>query len=101
MSFLRELLGPAEPLCDQRLAQLEAAAHQPGVDARLSAEIRQKGITAMRQLGLDTADTTGSELYHALLARVQADAAHLAHILAGVGLTGCLGPADFVGAYHS
>ncbi len=84
MSFLRDLLDAEEPLFDKSLAQLEKASHQLGVDARLSGEIMQRAAVAMKQLGLDPTDTTGPELYQALIAKVER---HNMHLTASIGGT--------------
>jgi len=83
MSFLRDLLDAEEPLFDESLKQLEAASHRQGVDVKLTAEIQQRALTAMRALGLDVKDTTGRELYHALIAKVKEHDAHLAKSIGG------------------
>lgn len=55
------------------LKQLEQISGKLSVDIRLTLEIQQNAVRAMRELGLDPLDTDGRELYHALLARVKAD----------------------------
>jgi len=83
MSFLRDLLNAQEPLFDESLKQLEAASHNPGADAQLAGEIHVRAAKAMRALGLDEADTTGPELYHALMAQVKKHDEHLAKSIGG------------------
>lgn len=83
MSFLRDLLDAKEPLFSESLRQLENASHQPGADAKLIGEIHQKATTAMRSLGLDEQDTTGPELYQALIAQIEKHDAHLAASIGG------------------
>lgn len=68
---LADLLSNDHPLFSKNLADLEKAAGD-GVDTRLIADINQKAHTVMRELGVDTADTTARELYHALNASVSA-----------------------------
>ncbi len=68
--FLREALGTDHPLFAYNLAQLEKVAGGSGVDTRLIADITENAHTVMRTLGLDPADTSGEELYHALNAAV-------------------------------
>jgi hypothetical protein len=70
---LRDLLDAEEPIFSTAVRQLEKASGNRGADVRLIAELTEKTHTAMRALGLDPANTTGEEYYHALLARVQAD----------------------------
>lgn len=83
MSFLRDLLNAKEPLFGQSLQQLEAVSHKPGVDAKLAGEIHERAAKAMRELGLDERDTTGPELYHALMAQVKKHDEHLAKSIGG------------------
>jgi hypothetical protein len=64
--FLNALLGTEESLFSTGLARLEKTTGHGGVDTRLIADIIEKSHTVMRQLGLDTSDTTGRELYFAL-----------------------------------
>ncbi len=71
--FLRDLLNAEEPIFSLSLRQLEKASGNQGVDTQLIGEIIKKMHTSMRELGLDQQNTTGKELYHALLARVEAD----------------------------
>lgn len=71
--FLRDLLDAEEPLFTASLKQLEQASGYPGADVRLIADITTKAHDRMRKLGLDPANTTGRELYQALLARIVSD----------------------------
>ena len=71
--ILRDLLDAEEPIFSTAIRQLEKASGNHGADVRLIAELTEKTHAAMRTLGLDPANTTGEEYYHALLARVQAD----------------------------
>lgn len=70
---LSELLGAKEPGFRLGLRQLEQAGGAPNEDIRLSAEISQAVHRALNELGLDAHDTTGPELYNALLERVKQD----------------------------
>jgi hypothetical protein len=70
---LSELLGAKEPGFRLGLKQLERAGGDPSEDIRLSAEITQAVQAALRELGLDPRDTTGPELYNALLERAKRD----------------------------
>lgn len=83
MSFLRDLLNAKEPLFSHSLKQLEDASHKDGVDVRLIGDIHQKAKTAIRALGLDEHDTTGPELYHALIAKIKDHDEHLAKQIGG------------------
>lgn len=71
--ILRDLLDAEEPIFSTAVRQLEKASGNHSADVRLIAELTEKTHAAMRTLGLDPANTTGEEYYHALLARVQAD----------------------------
>ena len=64
---LAELLGVDEELFNMELRQLELAAGLPSHDVRLTAEIIGKVQQKARHLGLDPRDTTGEELYTALV----------------------------------
>lgn len=82
-SLLSDLLAAKEPLFTRALEQLELASGKQGVDAKLAGEIHQKAAHAMRELGLDPTDTTGPELYHALIAKVKEHDEHLAKQIGG------------------
>jgi len=71
MMFLKDLLQNDHPLFTANLAQLERATGNAGVDTRLIADVMHTAHEIMRSLGMDTADTTGKELYQALNAAVQ------------------------------
>lgn len=83
MSFLRDLLDAKEPLFSESLKQLEEVSHRPGADAKLAGDIHERAVRAMKALGLDEKDTTGPELYHALLARIKKHDEHLAKSIGG------------------
>lgn len=76
--FLSTLLDAKEPLFSLSLQQLEKASGHKAVDNKLKAEILEKAHKAMRELGLDHEDTTGRELYQALLNKAKEHDAHLA-----------------------
>jgi len=63
---LKDLLGNDHPLFAVNLAALERAAGGDGVDTQLLGDILEKGQRVLRKLGLDPANTTGLEAYHAL-----------------------------------
>src|SRR6266536_1113552 len=81
--FLTDLLGAKEPLFSLSLKRLEQASGHHGTDARLIGDIHEKAARHIKQLGLDPTDTTGPELYRALLARVARDEKHLAEVIGG------------------
>jgi len=68
--LLASLLGNDHPRFAITLAEFEKASGNSGVDTRLVADITESAHKAMRSLGLDTADTSAKELYHALVASV-------------------------------
>jgi hypothetical protein len=67
------LLDEPEHIVTKRISQLEAKNGYPSHDARLLAENIQKIRIKVANLGLDADDTTGRELYHALLAKFNRD----------------------------
>jgi hypothetical protein len=69
--YLSDLLEAEEPMFSLALRQLERASGDQSTDVRLTAEIMGKAHLKMRELGLDPKDTTGKELYQALLALVE------------------------------
>jgi hypothetical protein len=69
--FLQLLLDAKEPMFSVGLIRLEKSTGRSGVDARLIADITEKAHKIMRYLGLDTHDTTGRELYFALVESVK------------------------------
>lgn len=71
--ILSELLGAREPAFHQGLQQLERASGGVSEDIRLTTEILHAMQDRLRQLGLDPLDTTGRELYAALMQRVKED----------------------------
>jgi len=78
---LSELLGAKEPGFRLGLRQLEQAGGAPNADIRLSAEVGQSVRRALNELGLDQHDTTGPELYNALLERAKQDDAVVRELL--------------------
>lgn len=69
--FLQQLLSIDEPMFSLGMDQLEKSAGHSGVDTRLIADITHRAHKIMRRLSLDPADSTGHELYQALVASVQ------------------------------
>lgn len=78
---LSELLGAREPQFRLGLKQLEQAAGLPSEDIRLSTEISHKLQDRLRDLSLDPHDTTGRELYSALMQRIKDDNQALCELL--------------------
>lgn len=81
--LISNLLGATEPMFSLAVRQLEQVTGKPGVDVRLTAEIIGLIRLKTKQLGLDPDDTTGKELYHALIARLQKSDEHLAKMIGG------------------
>lgn len=79
--LLSELLGAEEPLFTVAISQLEKVAANPSSDVHLSAEIIGKCQIKTRELGLDPKDTTGKELYFALLAQAERHNERLTQVL--------------------
>ncbi|MFI5275226.1 MAG: hypothetical protein ACHQT5_00180 [Candidatus Saccharimonadales bacterium] len=82
---LSELLGAKEPEFRLGLRQLERAGGAPSADIRLSVELHQAVQAALRELGLDPHDTTGPELYNALMERAKQDDGAIRELL-GMGV---------------
>ena len=76
--LITQLLQAKEPLFSIALKQLEQASGNKGVDVRLTAEIIEKKNDRIKKLGLDPTDTTGPELYRALLQQAKVHDEHLA-----------------------
>lgn len=75
--FLKDLLASDHPLFTINLQRLERATGNAGVDTRLIADITQQAHDVLRDLGLDTADTSGHELYYALCSSVRSGRAEV------------------------
>ncbi len=69
--FLQSLLEIDEPDFSVGMNQLEKATGHSGVDTRLIADITHSAHVVMRKLGLDPADSTGREVYQALISTVK------------------------------
>ncbi|HPD99474.1 MAG TPA: hypothetical protein PKV52_04350, partial [Candidatus Saccharibacteria bacterium] len=85
--FISQLLGATEPMFTIAVQQLEQASGKPGVDVRLTAEIIGQIHQKTADLRLDPKDTTGKELYAALLHRFKRDDEHLAKQIGGHNAT--------------
>ena len=70
-NLLQKVLKIDEPVFTMGMRTLEKSTGNSGVDTRLIADIHENAHKVMRELGLDTADTTGHELYHALVGAVR------------------------------
>lgn len=76
--LLSELLSAQEPLFSKALKQLEHVSGNPSADLRLASEITGKVHQKTKELGLDPHNSTGEEIYHALLSMVQRHDTYLA-----------------------
>ena len=79
--YLSSALGAEQPLFGQSIMEVERATVRPAADIRLSSEITQHVRTKITQLGLDPDDTTGPELYGALMERLRQDEAQIREAL--------------------
>lgn len=78
---LADLLGLSKEEVSGWLAQLEHKAGYPSEDVRLLADKAQKVRLKIASLGLDPSDTTGEELYGALLSKYDNDCALIGRAL--------------------
>lgn len=81
--MLSRLLEAKQPLFDLTIKQLEEQTGNRSIDAQLIAEILETSNEKMRQLKLDPGDTTGPELYRALINTAQHHDERLAAELGG------------------
>lgn len=81
--MLSDLLGATEPMFSLAVKQLEEASGNPSADIRLTAEILGKVRLKTQELGLDPDDTTGKELYFALLNLIEKHDEHLVKQIGG------------------
>ena len=81
--LIAELLAAEEPLFSLSLRQLEEVSGLPGIDTRLTAEMIGKVRLKTQELGLDADDTTGRELYKALVNQIAKHDQHLCHTIGG------------------
>lgn len=81
--LLVDLLEAKEPLFTNALKQLEDASGNTGEDVRLTADIVETFNKKIKQLGLDPTDSTGPEIYRALLNLAKEHDEHLAKQIGG------------------
>jgi hypothetical protein len=82
-SLLSQLLAADEPLFSLAIKDLESASGKSGMDVRLISEIIEKTHQTARLLDLDASDTTGEELYRALLNKIKLHDQHLVKLIGG------------------
>lgn len=79
--LLSDILQAPEPHFSHTIKEWEALSGNRGLDVHLSLEINKRLREVLNSLGLDSRDTTDSELYHALKVRAEADNDSLAAYL--------------------
>jgi uncharacterized protein (TIGR00730 family) len=79
--FLRDLLDAEEPSFTTAVQQLEDVSGRTGADTKLIGDITKMAHDNLRQLGLNPAASTGEEVYHALLGRLEQDIARLTKVI--------------------
>ncbi len=65
-TFLASVLATDHPLFTRTISDFERASGGAGVDTRLIADMTERAHDVMRSVGIDPADTSAAELYHAL-----------------------------------
>jgi ribokinase len=73
---LKALLGNDHPLFASNILSLEKASGNAGIDVRLLADITERGGEVLRMLSLDPSNSTGEEVYHALINLSKNEAVH-------------------------
>lgn len=68
---LADLLANDHPLFSYNIAELERAVGGDAIDTKLVADSIEQAHTVMRSLGLDPADSSAEEIYHALNSSVE------------------------------
>ena len=76
--YLSQILDAEEPLFTKSLQQLEEASGNKSKDVELTAEIIEKFNDRLKKLGLDPKDSTGREIYAALINLAKEHDEHLA-----------------------
>ena len=94
--FLSESLRASEPRFGLGIRHLEQANGFPSADIRLSTEVKQAARAKLVELGLNPADTTAPELYHALQQRVKLDDVRLTKTLRTLAATHISAEGDVV-----
>ena len=84
--FLGDLLDAEEPIFTQSIRQLEDVSGRTGADVKLIGDITAMAHESLRKLGLHPAESTGEEVYQALLGRLELDINRLTKLLAQMTL---------------
>ncbi len=80
-STLAKLLNEPEKKVNHAINKLEELSSYSSEDVRMLADLKTKTSSDIARLGLDPYDTTGPELFHALQAKLKADAKSIARAL--------------------
>lgn len=80
---LRDLLDAEEPVFSLSLRQLEKASGEVGTDVRLIGELVQKMNQGIESIGLDVKDSTGPEIYAAMMNRIAEDNDRITEMIGG------------------
>jgi hypothetical protein len=81
--LISELLGATEPMFSIAIKQLEMASGNPAADVRLTAEIIGKVHLKCQEMGLDPNDSTGAEIYEALINKARIHDEHMCRVIGG------------------
>ena len=76
--LLVDLLAAKEPLFSRAIEDLEKASGHKGQDVKLTAELIETFNAKVKELGLDPQDSTGPEIYNALINLAKEHDKHLA-----------------------
>ncbi len=82
-NLLSNLLAADEPHLSLCIRQLELSSGHTGMDVRLMSDIIEKTHAVTKKLGLDSNDTTGEELFHSLINKIQSQDINLVKQLGG------------------
>lgn len=81
--LLIELLSAKDPLFSHAIEGLEKASGHSGADVRLTADIIETFKAKVKELGLDPNDSSGHEIYNALINLAKEHDKHLAEQIGG------------------
>lgn len=82
-NIIANLLNAEEPMFSMAIKRLETSSGNPGMDVRIMSEIIQATKIKVNELGFDQNDTTGEELYYALMTKIKS---HDEHLLKHIGV---------------
>ena len=81
--LLVDLLSAKEPLFSHAIDELEKASGRDGEDVKLTAHLIETFNAKVKEMGLDPQDSTGKEIYNALLNLAKEHDQHLAEKIGG------------------